>query len=56
MPAAKENIVLEEDSNLEMQIEYYDENGAAIDITNYGATMVFAEIGSDDFIKGGFNR
>lgn len=43
MPAAKFDIVLEEHSNLTYDFTYLDENDNAVDVSNYGATIVFAK-------------
>lgn len=41
MAAAQFNIELEESSNLRFELTYRDSDEAPIDITNYGATIVF---------------
>lgn len=53
MAAAKLDIVLEEDSNFYLKIEYYDENGNMIDMTNYGAAVIFARDKETDYFYRG---
>jgi len=41
MAAARLDIVLEEDANIQFDFTYKDETGTPIDVNGYGATLVF---------------
>lgn len=53
MAAARLNIELEEKSNLTFDFTYLDEDGDAVDVSNYGGTIAFAkDEKSEAFAKG----